>query len=164
MQKTIRILAVIAAILVALSLLLLLVSIPLQRMLANKVFGAPQDVIGILPIVPWITFTGCFMLLGCAILAVVFGGSQKGGIWLEILVLIAVMIVLPLMNTLLGNMLTVVMGQHRGSLYVAANSMSSTITSYCMWPGRLGQSIILVVCGMSMAYKHMSKKLAKVTE
>lgn len=164
MQKTIRILAIIAAILVALSFLLLLISIPFQRLIADKGFGYSQDIIGLLPVVPWAVIAECFVLLGCAILAVVFGGNQKGGLWLEILVLIVVVLALPLIGTLLGHVQNVVIGQARGSMYIAANSVTNTIANFCMWPGNLGQSLILVVAGMSMVHKHMSKKLAKVTE
>lgn len=164
MQKFIRVTAIIAVVLVALSFLLLLISIPFQQTIAAKVFGSPHDAVSIMPVVPWVTVTNCIWLLGCAILAVVFGGNKKGGIWLEILVFAAVALVLPMMTALLGNVQNVVMAQARGTSYIAANAVANQIASYCMAPGNLGQSLILTVCGMSIVYKRMSKKLAKVTE
>lgn len=164
MQKTIRILAIIAAILVALSFLLLLISIPFQRLIADKGFGYSQDIIGLLPVVPWAVIAECFVLLGCAILLIVCANSKKSGIWLEILLLAAVVAVLPVLNTVLSNVQNVLFVNVRGSTYVAANSVANLISSYCMWPGNLGHSVLLVVAGMSMVHKHMSKKLAKVTE
>ena len=56
MQKTIRILAIIATALVALSLMLLVVSIPLQGVIAKEIFGYPSYVIEELPQFPLMFF------------------------------------------------------------------------------------------------------------
>ena len=164
MQKLIRVTAIIALALLCLSLLLLLVSIPCQRVLAAKVLRSPQEAISFLPVFPLAFFINCFLLTGCAILAVVFGGNQKGGIWLEIIVFILVALALPLLNTVLANVQNVMIANVRGSSYIVANTIANQIANMCMGPGNLGRSLILVVCGMSIVYKRMSKKLAKVTE
>ena len=162
MQKFIRITAIIAAILVALSLLLLLVTIPFQQSL-GRLWSTSEDVLAHLPIFPLAQFVPCFMLLGCAILAVVFGGNKKGGIWLEILVFAAVALALPIMRDLLSYVQNVAIGQYRGSVYLAANATVAQIASYCMWPANLGNCLVLVVCGMSVVFKRMSKKMASGT-
>lgn len=164
MQKFIRVMAIVALVLVALSFLLLLGTLPFQRVLAEKVLKPAPDVLALLPIFPLAAFIGCILLLGCAILAVVFGGNQKGGIWLEILVLIAVALVVPFISGFLDSLLTPFLATARGSLYVAAGATANQIANACMWSANLGESLMLVVCGMSMVYKRMSKKLAKVTE
>ena len=76
MQKVIRIVAIIAVILVALSLLLLLATIPFQQSL-GRLWSTSDDVLALLPIFPLAQFVSCFMLLGCTILAVVFGGNKN---------------------------------------------------------------------------------------
>ena len=162
MQKVIRIVAIIAVILVALSLLLLLATIPFQQSL-GRLWSTSDDVLALLPIFPLAQFVPCFMLLGCAILAVVFGGNKKGGIWLEILVFAAVALVLPFMKDLLISVQTMAFGLYRGSTYLAANATVNQIASYCMWPANLGNCLVLVVCGMSIVFKRMSKKLAAGT-
>lgn len=164
MQKFIRVIAIVALVLVALSFLLLLGTLPFQRVLAEKVLKPAPDVLSLLPIFPLAAFIGCILLLGCAILAVVFGGNQKGGIWLEILVLIAVALVVPFISGFLDSLLTPFLVNARGGLYVAAGATANQIAGACMWSANLGESLMLVVCGMSMVYKRMSKKLAKVTE
>ncbi len=164
MQKLIRVTAIIALALLCLSLLLLLVSIPCQRVIASKLYSTIPDVLSLLPIFPLAFFINCFLLTGCAILAVVFGGNQKGGIWLEIIVFILVALALPLLNTVLANVQNVMLAYVRGDNYIAANTIANQIANMCMWPGNLGRSLMLVVCGMSIVYKRMSKKLAKVTE
>jgi hypothetical protein len=162
MQKVIRIVAIIAVILVALSLLLLLATIPFQQSL-GRLWSTSDDVLALLPIFPLAQFVPCFMLLGCAILAVVFGGNKKGGIWLEILVFAAVALALPVMRGLLSYVQTVAIGHYRGSVYLVANATAAQIASYCMWPANLGNSLVLVVCGMSIVFKRMSQKLESGT-
>ena len=163
MQKFIRVTAIIAAVLVALSFLLLLVCIPFRQTIAAKLYTSSPDVIAALPIVSWPSFIYCFMLLGCAILAVVFGGNKKGGIWLEILVFAAVALVLPFMKDLLAFAQNAAIGRYRGSVYLAANATVAQIARYCMWPANLGNCLVLVVCGMSVVFKRMSKKMASGT-
>lgn len=161
MQKFIRILAIAAAVLVALSFLLILVSFPLQRVIAGTWLQYPDSILGIMPIFPLDSFVNCFLLLGCMILLVVCCGNKKGGIWLEILVLAAMVLVLPSLSTLLSYVQNIIIAMARGEAFIAANSVASRICAYCMYPGNLGRSIALVVIGMSIAFKHMNKKMAK---
>lgn len=163
MQKFIRVTAIIALALLCLSLLLLICTLPFQQTLA-RLFNSSDEVLGLLPIFSWSQFVNCFLLTGCAILAVVFGGNRKGGIWLEIVVFMAAALALPLLTTALSNMQTILFGNIRGSAYVAALSSSALIAEWCMWPGNLGRCLMLSVCGMSIVYKRMSKKPAKATE
>ena len=163
MQKFIRIVAIIAAVLVGLSFLLLLVSTPFQRMIAGKVFTYSDELVGRMPIFPLPSFVNCFMLLGCTIILVVCAGNKKGGIWLELVVFFCIALVLPFLNNILASGYYVWMGQIRGDMHVAAISIVNTISSWCMWPGNLGNSLALVVCGMSIVFKRMSKKLVSNT-
>lgn len=164
MQKFIRIMAIIAAILVAFSLLLLLVTIPFQRLLTSGLFGYPDDVVSMLPQFPLMAFLFTFLQLGCMILLVVCCGNKKGGIWLEVIVFILLAVVLPALNQFLTPMYNVLINRMQGGAYAAAHSVVNRITGYCAIPGSLGIAIGYGVCGMSIVFKRMSKKLGKVVE
>lgn len=162
MQKMIRVLAVVAVILVALAFLLLLISIPLQRVLAINVFRYSEDMVAHLPIVPFPQLLRCLLLLGCVILLTVCAG-KKGVILPEILLLAVLLFVIPGVNSFLPTLITNWLAQAKGAAYVAANSVANMISSYCVMPASLGNSLALVVCGMNMVYKKMSKQLDKLS-
>ena len=164
MQKFIRIMAIVAAVLVAFSLLLLLISIPFQRLIASNLFGYPDDIVGALPQFPLMQFLLTFLQLGCMILLVVCCGNKKGGIWLEVIAFILLAVVLPALNQFLSPMYSLWVTKMQGGAYVAAHSVVNRIASYCMMPGSLGIAIGYGVCGMSIVFKRMSKKLEKVVE
>ena len=162
MQKFIRIVAIIAAVFVGLSFLLLLVSIPFQQILATRLFGYPADMAYYLPIFPVGQFIQCLLLLVCTILLAICAG-KKGVILPEILSLIGMICIAPIFGDFLLTMLTTYLSYTKGDIYVAANAIATSIGTYCMWPANLGNSLALVVCGMSIVFKRMSKKLASNT-
>ena len=162
MQKMIRVLAIIAVILVAFSMLALLISIPLQRVLALRVFSYPAEMVAYLPIVPFPQLLRCLLLLGCAILVMVCAG-KKGIILPEILLLIVLLFVIPGVNNFLPTLITNWLARTKGDSYVAANSVANMVSNYCATPAALGNSLALVVCGMNMVYKKMSKQLDKLS-
>lgn len=162
MQKTIKAIAVIAVILVALAFLLLLIGIPLQRTIAMKVFSYSEEMASYLPIVPFSQLLRCLLLLGCAILLMVCAG-KKGIILPEILLLVVLLFVIPSVNTFLPSLITRMLAYTKGDYYVAANSVADMISNYCTLPATLGNSLALVVCGINMVYKKMSKQLDKLT-
>ena len=154
MNKFIRVTAIVGAALVALALLLLLVSIPLQ----GAVVGVKsEDILQYLPIFPVAAFVNLFLLLGCCALMIVCAGNQKGGIWLEILLLIALVAVLPLINTVLSSAMSILAVRFRGDKYMAAYSLMNSTTRYFTWTSGIGRAITLVACGMSITYKKLSK-------
>ena len=161
MQKTIKVTAVIAVILVALSMLALLVSIPLQRVLGMKVFNDPEDLVAYLPIFPVSQFLECLLLLGCVILLAVCAG-KKGNVLPEILLIVVMLTVVPFLGGFLSGLLPTLLGNLKGSAYIAANSVATTISNYCMMAANLGNSLGLIVAGMNFVYKRMSKKLDKL--
>lgn len=162
MQKMIRVLAVVAVILVALSMLALLVSIPLQRVLAINVFHYSEDMVAHLPIVPFSQLLRCLLLLGCVILLAVCA-DKKGVILPEILLLVVLLFVIPGMNSFLPTLISNWLAQTKGSAYVAASTVANMVSNYCVVPASLGNSLALVVCGMNMVYKKMSKQLDKLS-
>ena len=162
MQKTIKTLAIIAVILVAFAMLALLISIPLQRVLATKVFHYPADMAYYLPIFPVEPFLRCLLLLGCTILLAVCAG-KKGIILPEILILCVMILVIPALSSFLSTTLIGLAGRLKGDIYVAAQSLTAQISSYFLVTANLGNALGLVACGMNMVHKRMSKKLDKLS-
>ena len=154
MSKTIRILAIISVGLVGFSLVLLVASVPLQRVLA-QILDYPAMAIGELPIFPLKEFLFCLLRAGCVASLIICCGNEKGGIWLEILVLIVLVIVFPLINVVAS---TVYNQLQFGTERMAANSVVSTISAFCCYPANWGQALAYVTCGMSITFKAMSKK------
>ena len=81
-------------------------------------------------------------------------GSQKVGIWAEILVIFLLAVLPTLQNgmTTLQNVLT---GQFSGSLKVAATAVVNSLCSVPLGVSHLAVVLALVACGMSIAYKKM---------
>ncbi len=157
MQKNIRIIAIIAVALEAMSMLLLIITTIFQQQL-GKMLGYPDVVLGMLPKLPIVQFMYCIASFTVILLLLICCGNKKGGIWLEIIALICLAVVLPTMNQMLGWILNTLIAQQRGTAYMAATSAASLIAGFCMMPGTLGQTLAYVTCGMSIAYKHVHKK------
>ena len=163
MQKFIRIMAIIATILVVFSLLLLLVTIPFQRMICKGIFGASDDMLSFLPIFPLQSFLFALVRLGLLILLVIMAGKTRS-IWAEVLVFGMLALVLPGVSRVVSPMYSMMIHRLYGSAYIAAHNMVNNIINYCSIPGSLGISLAYVTCGMSIAYKSMNKKSVKAVE
>lgn len=159
MEKRIRTMAVIATILMGVSVFLLVASVPFQRLIAREIFGVSDDVIGILPQFPVMPFLNCMLRAGCVALLMICCGKKKGGIWLELLVLGLLALILPAINNLASQGYMVFLGRY-GSAKLAANSVVSQISSYCLTPAGWSSVLAYVACGMSITFKTMSKKQA----
>lgn len=156
MQKTIRILAIISAVLVGFSLALLIVSLPFQRLLA-QVLGYPEISLAMLPTFPFVPFLSCFLRAGCIAALIICCGNKKGGIWLEILMLAILVIVLPFLTTAASTAYTTFIGRY-GNAKLVAISAVSRISDFCCHPANWGQALAYITCGMSIAFKTMRKK------
>lgn len=157
MQKTIQILAIIAVVLVAVSMILLLVTMPFQSVIALKLYGYPQNFVEALPQFPLLPFLNCFLRAACISLLIISCGSKKCGILLELLVLGGLVIILPAISYIASQLYTVFLGSI-SSQQAAANSAVTSIAIFCSFPSNLGQALAYVVCGMSIAFKKMSGK------
>lgn len=154
MQKFIRIIAIVAAALMALSLSLLVITVPFQRLIATEVYGM-EYAASALPQFPIVAFIFCLLRLGCAALLIVCGGNKRGGIWLELVVFFTLLAVLPPLNSYFSTIYTQFLGR-MGEYRLAANSCVSMITNFCLQPALWGQALAYAVCGMSIVHKHMS--------
>ncbi len=156
MQKAIRITAIAATALAGLSLILLLVSIPFQSMIA-PLYIHSYEVIERMPVFPLVPFSICLLQTICIALSIICCGNKKGGIWLELLIFVLLITALPLFNELASYIHTTFIGRN-GSVGLATHSIVSQISSYCLIPSNLGQATALLACGMSIAFKKVSKK------
>ena len=158
MQKVIRILAIVAAVLVCLSLLLLLVTTPFQRLLARTLYGYDDATIGFLPQLPVIPVLFCLFRAGCVALLAIWCGNKRGGIWLEIVLLACLAVILPGINGLVNAVYTPLLYRMQGVNAMAASNVVNSIATLCLIPGGFGQIIAYVVCGMSIVFKKMNKR------
>lgn len=156
MQKLIRILAIVACVLVAVSLFLMVASMPFKTVLGRLLVSSEQ-ILAAMPLAHWPSLVYGLLLFGCTALLIVCCGNKKGGIWLELLVIVLVAVVLPLASRGM-NLWYSWWVNARGEYYGAANSISATLANYCMAPARVGNSLAYVVAGMSILFKHMSKE------
>lgn len=158
MQKVIRLLAIVATALVFFSLFLLLVSIPLQRPIAREFLGYPAFIASRLPQFPVVPFVMGLLRMLCIGLLIACCGNKRGGIWVELLVIAALVLVLPFLNTIATNAANIFASRYSGSDANVANYVVSLLSSYCLIPANLGTALAYITCGMSIAFKVMYKK------
>ena len=158
MQKTIRTLTIIATALAGFSLILMILSFPFQRVLACEIFDYPDSIISALPIFPFVPFLTCLLRVGCIALLIIFCRNKKYGVLSEILMIIVFAIVLPLTNNIATSLYHQTFLVLNGSEEAIASSIASRIASYCCYPANWGQVLAYTTCGMSIAFKTMSKK------
>ena len=159
MQKFIRIMAIVATALIGGSFLLILLSIPFQRMIAMTFLNYPEQFVSCLPQIPVPQLLLCFLRLVCVALLIVCCGNKKGGVWLEIIILVCLVALLPGIHTIITPLYSKLVTYAQGINASAAYSASNTITTFCLIPSGWGQTIAYIACGMSIAFKHMSKKM-----
>lgn len=158
MQKFIRIMAIVAVALVGTSLLLMLISIPFQRLIASDIFGYyDDDVLNLLPLFPFTDFLNCFLRLVCVSLLLFCCFKKKSGISLEFIIFVCLAVVLPIINQFVFYLYQSFIPVTYGIDYRIANNIVSNLLHYCFAPANLGQAIAYAVCGMSVVYKQMNK-------
>ena len=162
MQKTIRVLAIIATLLVVLSMILLAGSTLFQRVIA-KGSDVSAEVMSMLPMFPLLPFLQWLLEAGCIALLIICCGNKRGGIWLEILVLVALIVIKPVIFEIAQVSRAVYLGR-LGDDKVAADAFVSNISRFCTKPGSWGHALACIVSGMSIAFKVMSKKQAAEEE
>ena len=74
-----------------------------------------------------------------------------------ILAIVILAIVLPVMDNIALRLYTVVLGRF-GSGKIMTNSIITQIANYCAYPSGLGHVLAYITCGMSIAFKTLSKK------
>ena len=170
MQKLIRIMAIVATGLMALSLVLLLVSMIFQPLVVD-LMAYPEAVKEYLPVIPVDELLSGFLQMICVGLLIICCGSKKGGPWLELTVMVVLVAGWPIVREILSvlfmglvNIFGFRYGVDIGATAAMAQTIKGMLTEYCMIPANLGKIIAYVACGMSIAFKHMNKKLERVAQ
>ena len=157
MKKTIRILSIIAAAIMALTTVLFFAVVLLQSVLGPMIFNYPES------ISKFFVFPGgqAVYVLGITavtILLATTGGVEKIGIWVELLSAALIGVVLPLIQSALNVAQNVMLGM-QGGLALAANGMVTNLCSYATFLVPVATTIALLAAGMSICYKRMITRL-----
>lgn len=162
MQKFIRTMAIVATALVGLSLLLLLITFPFQSWIFRYSYRVSLH-LDALPLFPLVPFVFCLLRLACVALLIICCGNKKGGFWLELIVFFSLLLILPPLQSVAQTFYITMLGR-MGEHYIAANNVVTNIANYCMQPASWGGALAYAVCGMSIIYKHMCKKIPACQE
>lgn len=161
MQKFIRIMAIVSVVLIGISLLSLMITYPFQRLMGTKLFSYPQDIISALPQFPLVQFLSCTLQLGFAGLLILSCRNEKGGIWLEAVSLAFLAVVLPVCSQIatpfFNQLYLNLFGLAKDTSYLMARSIVNSLANYCVIFANVGRGIACMTCGMSIAFKRMSK-------
>ena len=158
MKKTIRFLTIISTALVVLSLLILLISIPLQSLIGKYVLGISEQTSSQLPMFPLIQFLECLACSACVALMFICCFNKKGGIVIEIIIIGCLVILFPFVFNVLSRIYTEVLLTHYPAYRLVAYSTVSQISSYCLTPLNWGSALACVTAGMSIASKKLEKE------
>ena len=160
MQKFIRISAIVAVVLKAVTTTLILMSFAFQPALFELFYSSFATDYG--PVFPILAFIQSLWGLFCTIPLLFCCGKKKGGIVLEAVMFGVLALVLPLANTATPFLFTNVIARTMDTMTFAAYSVANNIATYCAIPGNFGGTIACAACGMSIVYKLMSKKQESV--
>ena len=84
-------------------------------------------------------------------------GNKKGGAWLEWIVFILLLFVLPVVTNV-GQEIFTAAANRMGSDYLLRFYATEKIAQQCMYPAAWAQALAYMTCGMSIVYKKMSKQ------
>ena len=152
MKKTIRALSVVALILAGLCLVLLITCICIQKTLL-PIYSASETVLEnfYVPIAPIVNVFG--LLIAAFFLLL---GTNMDIILMEILSP-ALIFTTPILSALTSFWQTSFVGRFYGSVFLAGLGAVSQICEFPMYVGNLARVVIVLVCGMSIVWKKMSK-------
>lgn len=159
MQKLIRITAIVTVALMALSVILILVSVPLQEAILEHKYGNEfSEYTSHLPIFPSTPFSVGILRLICtaALLLVCF--SKKTGIRFEIIIFALMLIMIPVIDYVYTVSGDYTMIAEYGANYYGAYALAEVIADNCMIFSNFAQAIAYALCGMSVVYKRMKKE------
>lgn len=152
MKKTIRVFSMIAIILAGLCVLALLVCICAQRPLL-MVYSQMPEVLGNFYIPAGAIVYALSVVLAAALLV---AGVNMGGGVMEVFSTVAIVLA-PGMQTLITTLQTTMVGRMKGVNYLAGLSAMNSLGATFAGIGRVAAVLIVLTCGMSIAYKRIKK-------
>lgn len=148
MKKTIRILSIVSLIMAAVCMALVIGCICGQRLLM-PLFNSMEETLGRF-YVPVSAILSASDIVLCAVLLMV--GTRIKGIAFEIIVPV-LRLFTPGVVSLVSIWQTVYVGNRMGAVYLAGLSAVNQICSFSLAVGSLATVLMLLACGMSIAYK-----------
>ena len=152
-----RTVAIASALLAGLSIILLFVSIPFQKMYAASVLEFNSKLLEILPQIPIYHLIYAILFTACTGLVILCCNSKEKSIAPEVVLLICMAFILPMLNKIISPQYAVIMAR-MGNEYIAAHSIISNMATYMFIPLDVGLVLSYVACGMSIAGKIKEKE------
>ena len=154
MKKLMKILTFISLGIVATSVLAVMLCYVYRGPLMKLFFQAGMELPTVIPVSNAVVLTG---QLGAMIWLCICIGDRRFGIWAELLAAGWLAVVLPVISRLLSY-LQVMAGRALGTDYLLAQNYMSNLWSYATIFNGVAVALALVVCGASMAERHILKR------
>jgi hypothetical protein len=154
MKKLMKILTVISLGVVATSVLAVMLCYVFRVPLLELVFNTGSELPVVVPVANAVLLVG---QLGAMIWLCVCIGDRRFGIWAELLAVGWLAVVLPGISRLLSYV-QVMAGRALGTDYLLAQNYMSNLWSYATIFNGVAVALVLVVCGASMAERHILKR------
>ena len=158
MKKLINISAVTAIVLYAISLVLLIASIPFQYVYLDAEFF--RDAI---PMFPTLPFVFCFLHMCCAVILLI-GCIKSRSYGLEIVIFLCIVLILPIANMIVSPMYATLLNRASEAAQATVYGTVIAMSNYCMIASNIGHALACAVCGMSVVFKAVNKKECKGEE
>lgn len=154
MKKAIRILSFISVAIMTLSCIALLACILLQDSLCQMFFGISGQIIAENPAIPVGALVYGLGNLAAAVVLFFYADKQNTGLLPEIACAVTTGIVLPFLQGLLNNVQTSLAASlHSSDAVIALSSVNSLCDLALSYVG-IAVSVMLVICGLSIAIKY----------
>ena len=154
MKKLMKILTFISLGIVATSVLAVMLCYVYRVPLMELFFGNSMELPTVIPVSNAVVLTG---QLGAMIWLCVCIGDSRFGIWSELLAAGWLAVVLPGISRLISYV-QVMAGRALGTDYLLAQNYMSNLWSYATIFNGVAVALVLVVCGASMAERHILKR------
>lgn len=154
MNKFIRIVAIVSAVLMGVSAILLIVVLCCQNSLSHLISTSDFSAF----IVPGGPVIRILCSLGMAVLMCFFLGNKKVGIWFDILSFALIGFVFPFICSIVNYFETMMYTRVNGEMLMAARSAVMSLCNVPQFIAQAAVTILLLMCGMSIAYKRLTKE------
>lgn len=154
MKKLTKILTFISLGIIAASVMAVLLSYVYRVPLMELLFHRGQELPMTIPAAGAVSLVG---QLGAMIWLCICVGDRRFGIWSELMAAGWLSVVLPAIVRVLSYVQTALLGRAMGTDYMLALTYTNNIWSYATAFNGIAVALALLVCGLSIADKHVAK-------
>ena len=157
MKKAISVFSIISVVVAALSFTLFIGFLTVLWKPMCHIYVTSPDVVGAGPIIPMGTL---IHMIGCLVVAIIscFFTKTNRVIVFEVIALALLILIIPVLTRSLTMVQSITVGQTMGEYYAAAFSIANQISTVPNALMAVAESLCLVVCGMSISEKLITKK------